>query len=65
MPGAEVVASLSSDACPARHARQTIRGVIDRHGRLTFYSPLHHGHLRIPIHDLRRAGYTIKRTESA
>jgi hypothetical protein len=65
MPGTEVVAALPPGPCPYQHARLTIRGVVDRHGRLTFYNSLIHGHLRIPLNDLGRAGYTIRRSESA
>jgi hypothetical protein len=63
MPGTEVVATLAADACSYGHARRTIRGVVDRHDRLTFYSSLTRGHLRIPLRDLGRAGYKIRRSE--
>jgi hypothetical protein len=65
MPGTEVVAALPPDTCPYQHTRHTIRGVVDRHDRLTFYNSLIHGYLRIPLRDLGRAGYTIRRSESA
>jgi hypothetical protein len=62
-PGAEVVAALPTGTCRHRHARHTIRGVVDRHGGLTFYSPAMRGELRIPLRDLGRAGYTIRRSD--
>jgi hypothetical protein len=65
MPGTEVVMALPDGMSSHRHARRTIRGVLDRHGRLTFYSPVTRGHLRISLHDLRRAGYTIRQIEPA
>jgi hypothetical protein len=64
MPGTEVVAALTPGPCAYQHARHTIRGVVDRHDHLTFYNSLIHGYLRIPLRDLGRAGYTIRRTES-
>jgi hypothetical protein len=65
MPGTEVVVTLRPDAPPYAHARRMIRGVVDRHGRLTFYSSVTRGHIRIPLGDLGRAGYTVQRAESA
>ena len=64
MPGTEVVATLPAGTGSCQHARRTIRGVVDRHGRLTFYSSVTRGHLRIPLRDLGRAGYTVKRSEA-
>jgi hypothetical protein len=64
-PGLEVVAALPTGACSHRHARHTIRGVVDRHGLLAFYSPAAHRELRIPVRDLIRAGYSIRVAERA
>lgn len=62
-PGLEVVAALPTGTCPHRHARHTIRGIVDRHGLLVFHSPTLHRELRIPIRDLTRAGYAIRVSE--
>lgn len=59
-PGVEVVATLPTGACSHRHARHTIRGVIDRHGLLVFHSPTVHRDVRLPVRDLARAGYAIR-----
>jgi len=64
MPGTEVVLALPRDCCPYRHVRYKIHGVVDRRGRVTFYSSVTRGYLRIPLGDLRRAGYTIRRAEA-
>jgi hypothetical protein len=58
------VATLAAGAASCQHARRTIRGVVDRHGRLTFYSSVTRSHLRIPLRDLARAGYTVGRSEA-
>jgi hypothetical protein len=59
------VATLPTGACSYRHARHTIRGVVDRHGLLVFHSPTVHGEPRIPVRDLARAGYTVRASEPA
>ena len=64
-PGVEVLAALPTGACSHRHARHTIRGIVDRHGLLAFHSPTVHGELRIPVRDLARAGYAIRVAERA
>jgi hypothetical protein len=60
--GSEVLAALPPNTY--QHARHTIRGVVDEDDHLTFYSGLTHGHVRILLRDPRRAGYTIRRSES-